>query len=282
MKGLGKVIISLLVATLGSVNSANAAVTDINIDTATAVSEGASGSATEDSSTQKNNWGGKLIKSPFGLGLDLQTKYVWRGMEMMPENSAPVLFPSVNYQWKGLFVYAMGGYAVNGKYAEVDLGISYTWRGFTLGFYDYYYPVVNGKQDTYLKVWKHTGHWLELCLTYAPEKIPLWATLSNFFYGADKYTDSHGNEKQAYSTYLELGTYYDFLKSNRISLALGAALNKSCYNDYEHDFSICNIELKYTYNIAFKSGWNLPLSVGYIYNPVFNKSFVNFTANLAF
>ena len=48
-------------------------------------------------SADKNNWGGKLIKSPFGIGLDIQTKYIWRGMEMMPEESAPVLFPSANY-----------------------------------------------------------------------------------------------------------------------------------------------------------------------------------------
>lgn len=177
----------------------------------------------------------------------------------------------------------MGGYAVNGKYAEVDLGISYSWRGFTLGFNDYYYPNVSGKDDSYFNGGKHTGHWLELCLTYAPEKIPIWATISNFFYGADKYIDGDGGkEKQAYSTYLEVGTYYDFLRHNRIALALGAALNKSCYNNYEHDFSICNIELKYTYNVIFKSGWTLPLNVAYIYNPVFDKSFVNFTVNLAF
>ena len=35
---------------------------------------------------------GKLKPSPFGIGLDLQTKYVWRGMEMMTEESTPVLF----------------------------------------------------------------------------------------------------------------------------------------------------------------------------------------------
>ncbi len=232
--------------------------------------------------TEKNNWGGKLIKSPFGFGLDIQTKYVWRGMEMMPEESAPVLFPSVNYSWKGLYVYFMGGYAINGKYAEVDAGVSYTLKDFTFGIYDYYYPTVDSKEDKYLAEGKHTGHWLEASLTYAPAKIPFWATLSNFFYGADKYMDSKGKEKQAYSTYLELGTYYDFLHSNRISLAAGAAFNKSCYNDYEHDFSIVNLELKYTYTVQFKSGWELPLNVSYIYNPVFDKSFVNFTANFAF
>lgn len=37
-------------------------------------------------SEDHNNWGGKLIKSPFGLGLNIQTKYVWRGMEMKCHN----------------------------------------------------------------------------------------------------------------------------------------------------------------------------------------------------
>ena len=119
-------------------------------------------------------------------------------------------------------------------------------------------------------------------ITYAPEKIPLITTISNFFAGADKYVDDNGKEKQAYSTYIELGTYYDFLDQNRIALNVGATLNKSCYNNYEHDFSVCNLELKYTYTVPFKNGWSLPLNVAYIYNPVFNKSFVNFTANFAF
>lgn len=239
--------------------------------------------ASERSETHEtNNWGGKLIQSPFGLGLDLQTKYVWRGMEMMTEDAAPVLFPSVNYSWNGLYVYAMGGYAVNGKYAEVDLGLSYTLNSFTLGVNDYYYPSVDSQQDTYFGGGKNTGHWFEATLSFAPEKIPFIATLSNFFAGADKYTNAEGKEKQAYSTYLELGTYYDFLHSNRVALNVGTALNKSCYNGYEHDFSVCNLELKYTYTVAFNNGWSLPLNVAYIYNPVFDKSFVNFTANFAF
>lgn len=233
-------------------------------------------------SFETNTWGVKMKKSPFGLGLDLQTKYIWRGMEMMTQKSTPVLFPSVNYSWEGLFVYAMGGYAVNGEYAEVDLGISYTWKGLTIGFNDYYYPTIDSNKDEYFGGGSHTGHWLELTLSYAPEKIPIWITVSNFFYGADKYVDENGNKKQAYSSYVEIGTYYDFLENNRVSLAVGAALNKSCYNGYEKNFSICNIEAKYTYNVKFKNDWVLPLSVAYIYNPVNDKSFVNFTANIAF
>ena len=230
----------------------------------------------------KNNWGAKLKASPFGLGLDIQTKYMWRGMEMMIEDAAPVLFPSFNYSYKGLFLYAMGGYAINGKYAEVDLGISYTWKGLTIGFNDYYYPTIDSNNDKYFGGGKHTGHWLEVSITYAPEKIPVFATLSNFFYGADKYVNENNEEKQAYSTYLELGSYYDFLKNNRITLTCGMALNKSCYNGYEHNFSVCNLEAKYTYYVEFKNGWTLPLSAAYIYNPVYDKSYVNFIANIAF
>lgn len=228
-----------------------------------------------------NNWGAKLKSSNFHLGLDLQTKYMWRGMEMTAEESSPVVFPGINYQWKGLYAYAMGGYAINGKYAEVDLGVSYTWKGLTLGLSDYYYPTVNGKDDEYVGG-KHNGHWLEACITYAPEKVPLWITVSNFFAGDDEYDDDSGNKKQAYSTYMEVGTYYDFLDNNRLSLAVGMTPNKSCYTNYQKNFAVCNLDLKYTYNVQFKNGWTLPLSAEYIYNPSFDKSYVNFVANFAF
>lgn len=236
----------------------------------------------EAEATSKNNWGAKLKSSNFHLGLDLQTKYMWRGMEMMADESSPVVFPGINYQWKGLYAYAMGGYAINGKYAEVDLGVSYTWKGLTLGLSDYYYPTVNGKDDEYVGG-KHNGHWLEACITYAPEKVPLWITVSNFFAGDDDvYDDDSGNKKQAYSTYMEVGTYYDFLDNNRLSLAVGMTPNKSCYTNYQKKFAVCNLDLKYTYNVQFKNGWTLPLSAEYIYNPSFDKSYVNFIANFAF
>ena len=113
--------------------------------------------------------------------------------------------------------------------------------------------------------------------TIAPEKIPVYLTVSNFFAGADKNLDG----KQAYSTYAELGGHYDFLNDHQIALAAGMSFNKSCYNGYVHDFSVCNIELKYTYNLAMKS-LTLPLSVAYIINPVYEKSHVNLTASFSF
>ena len=40
---------------------------------------------------------------------------------------------------------------------------------------------------------------------------------------------------------------YDFLENNKLSLAVGVTPGSSCYTDYKKDFSVCNIDLKYTY-----------------------------------
>lgn len=226
----------------------------------------------------KNGWGAKLKESNFHLGVDLQTKYIWRGMEMMTSESAPVVFPQINYQYKGLYAYVMGGYAINGKYSEVDLGVSYTYKWLTVALNDYYYPTITTPEDQYFNFKSHeTGHWFEAAITIAPENIPAYLLVSNYFAGADKNWDG----KQAYSTYAELGGHYDFLNEHQLALAVGAAFNKSCYNGYNHNFGVCNIELKYTYNVAMKN-FTLPLSVAYNINPVYEKSHVNFIAKFAF
>lgn len=217
-------------------------------------------------------------ESVFHMGVDLQTKYVWRGMEMMTEDAAPAVFPQINYQSNGFYAYAMGGYSINGKYSEVDLGVSYTCKWLTIGVNDYYYPTTATAEDRYFNFKsRETGHWFEGVVTISPESIPAYLTVSNFFAGADKKADG----KQAYSTYAEIGGHYDFLDDHSLSLAVGAAFNKSCYNGYEHDFSICNIELKYTYSLELRKS-TLPLSVAYIINPVYEKAHVNFTASFAF
>ena len=226
----------------------------------------------------KNGWGAKLRKSNFHLGIDLQTKYIWRGMEMMISDAAPVLFPQINFQSKGFYAYVMGGYAVNGKYSEVDFGGSYTYKWLTVGVNDYYYPTITTPDDQYFNYKaRETGHWLEAVITIAPENIPAYLLISNYFAGADKNWD----DKQAYSTYAEIGGHYDFLNDHQLALAVGAAFNKSCYNGYDHRFGVCNIELKYTYNVAMKN-FTLPLSVAFITNPVYNKSHINFKASFAF
>ena len=89
-------------------------------------------------------------------------------------------------------------------------------------------------------------------------------------------------DKQAWSSYAEIGAHYDFLDANSVSLAVGAALNKSLYNNYEHGFGVCNIDLAYSHTVHFKNDWSLPLSAHLITNPVNQKTFVVFGTSISF
>lgn len=218
------------------------------------------------------------LLSHFTASLELQTKYVWRGIEY---GTAPTLFPSLSYSTAGFNAYVMGGYSWNGSHSEVDLGVSYTYKGFTLGVNDYYYPTSTGESDKYFNYkGKTTGHWFEGTLGYSYEKlpVPLWALVSTYFAGADKRPESG---KQAWSTYAEIGGRYDFKYEMYVSLAVGAALNKSFYNDYAHGFSVCNVNLRY--GKTFAAGpFTFPLGVSFTVNPLREKVFISFNGAICF
>ena len=223
---------------------------------------------------KRNSFGAKLKESPVHLGLEIQTKYMWRGIEY---GTAPTLFPQIYFNKWGLNIYAMGGYAVNGSHSEVDLGISYSFYGVMIGLNDYYYPSTVGENDHYFNFKRgETGHYLEAVVGYYPEKLPFWILASTYVAGADTLP---GTTKNAFSSYLELGLHYDFLNDHQIALACGMALNKSFYNDYEKKFSVSNVMLQYTYNVRIK-WWTLPLKAALVYNPYRNKFY--FTASAYF
>lgn len=223
-----------------------------------------------------NGFGAKLRESNFHLGVELQSKYLWRGQEY---GTSPAVFPTVHYDYKGLSIGAIGAYAWDGSHQECDLYASYSTSGLTIAVTDYYYPTAVGAKDQFFELDnKKAGHMFEATLAYEHKKVPVSILLSTFFAGADK--NLEGN--QAWSSYLELGTHYDFLENNSVSLAVGSALNKSFYNNFETGFSVVNIALKYTYNVQFKNNWNLPLSASYVINPQKEKSFINFSASFGF
>lgn len=206
--------------------------------------------------------------SPFSISLELTTKYMWRAIEY---GDAPTTFAIINYEHKGFSVYAEGVYTVNGSHSEVDLGVAYNHKWLSVGINDYYYPSSVGEKDKYFKLSsRQTGHYLEGVVTIAPEKIPLWLTLSTYFWGADK---KPSNDKNAYSSYAEVGYKHAFNDNNAASVAVGAALNKGFYTDYEHGFNVVNITAKYETNFKFGT-YRLPVSASYILNPYRNKSYV--------
>lgn len=215
-------------------------------------------------------------KSPFSGSVELTTKYLWRGQEY---GEAPTFFPTLNFSTGGLSIYATGAYTFDNSWREADLGISYTVSDFTIGVVDYYYPTVVGVNDELFNFKnKETGHLLEGCLTYAPSSLPFSILVSTFFYGADK----KENGDQAWSTYAELGYHHSFTEDDEFSVALGASLNKSLYNNFETGFSIVNIALKYQREIYAAKSFSIPASVQYVINPQKEKNYISFSLGLNF
>ena len=214
-----------------------------------------------------------LSSSKFGANIELTSKYMWRGMEY---GTAPVVFPSISFNHRGFGIMAMGGYALNGSHQEVDLSIYYANDYISIAVSDYFYPTAVGSKDTYFNFkGSENGHWLETCMTLTHPKVPIWATVSTYFAGADKNPEG----KQGWSSYAELGYSHTFNENNTVSVVAGAALNKSFYTDFNAGFNVVNIALKYSRTFTLGKCF-LPLSVSYIINPYKNKSYLTFSASI--
>ena len=75
------------------------------------------------------------IKFEPSLGVDLSTRYIWRGM--MLDNAAQFQ-PWADLTYQNLSVGAWGSYASDGSFAEVDIYLSYAIKNFTFTLNDYF------------------------------------------------------------------------------------------------------------------------------------------------
>ena len=199
---------------------------------------------------------------------------------MMVGESSPVVFTQLYYQYKGWRAYTKGGYAINGQFSQVNVGVDYSYKWLQVGLTDYYFPSYSLEDDYTNFDHGKTRHLLEASLGVVPTKFPLKLTVSTIVAGDDKY-DSH-EDHQAYSTYAEIGTWYEFLDDNRLSLDFGFCNDRSIYNDRSNFCNNVNIDFKYTYSLHLAHGRILPLSASYIINPVRDKAFVNFSMRYDF
>ena len=207
----------------------------------------------------------------FDAGLELNSKYVWRGT---PFGDAPVVFPSIGFQYKNFSLSALGGYAINGSHSEVDLFLIYGLKDFSIGIGDYFFPSESDSKNHYLNFKpKETPHTIEAYVTYAPSCFPFWVTASTYVYGNDR--DKCGNNY--YSTYFELGYCKQFSSSGKLSFILGLTPAKGFYSD---KFNVVNTSVKY--DTAFSFGkYKLPVSGAFVLNPYTEKVFLTFSIYLS-
>ena len=205
--------------------------------------------------------------------VDLGYRYMWRGFS---NGDAPVAMPTIGYSKGGFDVYAWGAFAFDDTYREINIGVSYSFSNFTLELVDYFYPWPG---SDFFNFSKHsTTHTIEAIATYEPVAVPMHFTVGSIIFGDDK----KWNGKNAFSTYAEMGYTHEFNEKNSLSGVVGAALNKSFYNDYGKDFNLVNLTAAYTRVFSFWKFDEFPVTASYTYNPYLEKSYFNimFTVGL--
>lgn len=232
------------------------------------------------------------------LGADIFSRYIWRGYDY---GNSPSIQPNICFSWKGLNIGSWGSYAfakrsieINdstivdaGNYAEVDLYISYTYKWFTLMFFDFFIPNgLNPNEGNNYFDYRNatTGHTFEGSLTFdGPEKFPIQVMVGTLFYGADKDKDSSGvygaGTKNNFSTYIELA-YKIHLKKINMDLRPfigGTPFGSAWYGPYA---GVTNLGLTAKKSITITPKYALPVQVSLITNPQAQNLFLVFGISL--
>lgn len=186
--------------------------------------------------------------SPFSVGVDLVSSYVWRGVKY----SGPALQPMVEYGVGGFTIGAWGSFGmglVNEAVNEADLYAGYEFEsGLNIGVTDYYY-----QGSSYFEYSDSiSSHAIEVNLGYEIQGFTVSANyiVNNSEYGAG----SKGNDM-----YFELG--YEF-KNFNVFIGAGDGWHTST-----NEFEVCNIGISANKELKLTDKFSLPVSGFLSINP---------------
>jgi len=188
--------------------------------------------------------------SPFSIGVDVVTNYVWRGSKF---GTGPALQPTVKYTIGGFSAGVWGSFDAAG-YQEVDPFITYTAPfGLTLGAYDYYYPT----QDLFNVSDTAGSHGLELTAGYTIKGFSLSA---NYIVNEAPGAGTKGGD-----TYIQAGYAFKYFNVF-IGAGNGWYIPTNIGTD-ENEFKICNIGIGATKEIKITDNFKIPVFGQIIVNP---------------
>ena len=195
------------------------------------------------------------------LGLDLVNQYIWRGQDLGNVSLQPTLGAS----WKGLSLSAWGSVGITRAEdtKELDLTLSYSTKGFTVGLTDYWFS--DGSYFQY-KAHKTTHIW-EGYIGY--DFGFLSATWYTNFAGDD---GKNNSLKRAYSSYLELIAPFTLAGldwEGSVGIVPWATTSYGTTG-----FACTNVGLKATKDFLIKEKYHLPVFVGLNANPDSGKMYL--------
>lgn len=188
-------------------------------------------------------------KSPFTVGADFYSNYIWRGTKF---GTGTAFQPSVKFNTGGLTIGVWGSFDASG-YTEADPYISFAFKnGLSFGVTDYYYPSLGGaftadSSNAYELNAGFTKRGLSLSANYILNKAPLPASA-----GKDKYFQAA----------------YAFQNFN-ITVGAGDGWHTS-----DGKFMVCNVGIGTGKVIKLSDSFSIPVTGQVIFNPERNQLFM--------
>ena len=196
------------------------------------------------------------------IAVDLVSQYIWRGQDLGNISMQPTL--GIGY--KGLSLSAWGSVGVDSKDTkEVDLTLSYSIKGFSIGVTDYWFS-----EGRYFKYKAHqTTHVFEAGVGYDFNFLSIqWYT--NF--AGDDGVNEDG--ERAYSSYFEISAPFR-LGGLDWTATVGAVPYATSFYDTS-GFAVTNIGLCATKEFVVKDKLHIPVYANLSANPRTEKVYLVF------
>ena len=204
------------------------------------------------------------------FGADVVSSYVWRGTLCAGTSIQPAVGLNI-----GDFSIGAWGSVDNSNqgFKEVDLAVSYTFGGLTVGVTDYWWNG-EGAFDYFHFKNNESSHLLEANLSYAHSSGLLlgWNTMLAGTQDKDLVTGS-----RRFSSYAEAGYTFD-VGGVELTTALGFCPWKpnQMYGTTTEKFAVTNVSLGASKTIEVTNTFSIPVSSQLIFNPANEDVFLVF------
>ncbi len=202
------------------------------------------------------------------IGADVVNQYIWRGQDLGNVS----LQPTLGLEYKGLSLVAWGSVGLTdaADTKELDLTLSYTIGGLTIGITDYWTNDGLDPDARYFKYDAHgTNHVFEANIGYDFGPVALgWYTN---FAGNDGVNKDGG---RAYSSYVDISAPFHFATCDWTA-TLGVVPYAT---DYYHTtgFAVTNISLRAIKDIKVTDKFSIPVFGEIVSNPCSQKAYLVF------
>jgi hypothetical protein len=215
-------------------------------------------------------------------GLDVVSRYVWRGLPIGDKPRAPHVQPGIYMQYAHpeagiLRGFLWASYGVADGYSTYSIDVSYSrstmYGEFTAGMTDYYYPF----EEKGLSNFRGGGegaHTLELYFAFTgPEIIPL-----NLLFASNIHNDVHGDK----SFYAEAGYTADWKGFLFRFFAAGAAGVSNYYGIAQRGWRMLQTGVTVERDIELSERHVLPVAATLLYNPYADNVYAVFRVSYYF